>query len=368
MSKKLIICADGTWNDEDGASGQTNVAKIHHALQSNFVEQADQRVCYVTGVGTRFGERIRGGAFGYGLSNNILDAYRFLVEHYEESDRLFFFGFSRGAYTVRSLAGFIRNSGLLRKENIDHIDEAFTLYRDRSDTTHPDSEKAKLFRQRYAYEADIEFIGVWDTVGSLGIPLPRLRLLAWIAGLIRKDWQFHDTKLSSRVRYAYHAVSIHERRGTFEPTLWEKQDHSVDQVLEQVWFTGVHCDVGGGYRATGLADASLLWMVEKAEKCGLLFRRDALNATLGVAPDPLGRLHDSYAFPFNVIDWALLRFGGTPRQFNGDAIYCESISSSAVDRFRFSPTTQWPATFSGPLENLAAGPATISLDLPNWYT
>ena len=295
MPQKLIVCADVTWNDEDAAGGPTNVAKIHHALKHKFVEPVEQFVCYVTGVGTQRSEHLRGGAFGYGLSKNIKDAYRFLVEHYERDDELFLFGFSRGAYTVRSLAGFIRNSGLLRRENVDRLDEAFRLYRNRSDDTHPQSDKATAFRKANSYEPKIKFIGVWDTVGSLGVPLVRLRILGFLNRLIGKDWRFHDPALSSWVENAYHAMSIHERRGTFVPTLWEKQNkpETERQVLEQVWFPGVHCDVGGGYRTSDLSDASLLWMIKRAEGCGLEFRRDALNATLGVAPDPIGRLHNS---------------------------------------------------------------------------
>src|SRR5947208_156518 len=169
LAKKLIVCADGTWNDEDGAAGPTNVVKIHRSFQNNYVEGVNQWTCYVTGVGTRLRERIRGGAFGYGLSKNILEAYRFLVEQYEHGAELYFFGFSRGAYTVRSLAGLIRNSGLLKKEHRDRADEAMSLYRSRSNKKHPNADAAVAFRAKYSYEADIEFIGVWDTVGSLGI-------------------------------------------------------------------------------------------------------------------------------------------------------------------------------------------------------
>ena len=365
MSKRLIICADGTWNDEDGTGGPTNVAKLHHALKSTFVEGAPQIICYVTGVGTRFRERLRGGAFGYGLSKNIKEAYRFLVEHYNENDELFFFGFSRGAYTVRSLAGFIRNSGLLKKQNIDRLDAAFELYRNRSNETHPNSDAATTFRQKYSYKPQIKFIGVWDTVGSLGVPLLRLRILGALNRLSSKDWQFHDTKLSSIVENAYHALAIHERRGTFVPTLWEQQAHSVGQILEQVWFPGVHCDVGGGYRSTDLSDASLLWMVDKAEKCGLEVRHDALNATLGVAPDPIGRLHNSYAFAFRVIDWLTLRFKGKTREFQDNPVYCASVSGSATDRFRLSTDTSWPESFISPLR---ASLTTTRAQMPSWYS
>jgi len=343
--KKLIVCADGTWNDEDGAGGPTNIVKIHRLLQNNYVEGVNQWTCYVTGVGTRLRDRIGGGAFGYGLSNNIHDAYRFLIEKYDEGDELYFFGFSRGAYTVRSLAGLIRNSGLLKRESADRIDDAYALYRSRSKKSHPNSEEAKAFKAKFAFEPEIKFIGVWDTVGSLGVPLPRLRLFALVARLINKDYEFHDPALSSAVKHAYHAISIHERRSTFVPTLWEKQEHSTDQVLEQVWFPGVHCDVGGGYRSTGLSDASLLWMVDRARSCGLLFREEALKPSINIAPDSFGRLHNSYGFPFNVIDWTLLKFGGAPRSFDPDPKYCAKVSDVAKERFRHYTNDDWPPSF-----------------------
>jgi uncharacterized protein (DUF2235 family) len=349
LAKKLIVCADGTWNDEDGAAGPTNVVKIHRSFQNNYVEGVNQWTCYVTGVGTRLRERIRGGAFGYGLSKNILEAYRFLVEQYEHGAELYFFGFSRGAYTVRSLAGLIRNSGLLKKEFINRLDEAFALYRNRSEKTDPKSDKAAEFRAKFSHQPDIKFIGVWDTVGSLGVPLPRLKLFSLIGWLLNKDFHFHDPKLSSIVKNAYHAVSIHEHRSTSVPTLWEKQEHSRDQTLEQVWFPGVHCDVGGGYRSTGLSDASLLWMIDRARECGLVFREDALKAGLQLAPDPLGRVHESYAFPFNVIDWFLFRFGGAPREYFAAEKYCARLSQLAKDRFRIDLNQQWPPSFQSVL-------------------
>lgn len=261
MPKKLIVCADGTWNNEDRT--RTNVAKIHRALQTWHVEGVDQWVCYVR-VGTTFGEALRGGAFGYGLSRNILQAYDFLVDNYELGDQLYFFGFSRGAYTVRSLTGLIRNSGLLKKEFRQLVDDAMKLYRNRSNKTDPNSDAAKDFRDKYSHEPDIEFIGVWDTVGSLGIPTGHLRLLSLLFRLFGYDWQFHDPQLSRRVKHAYHALAIHERRSTFVPTLWEQQEGAGGQMLQQIW-PGVHCDVGGGYNAAGLSDESLYWMIEKAK-------------------------------------------------------------------------------------------------------
>ena len=350
MPKKLIVCADGTWNDEDGAGGQTNVAKLHRYLQNSFLEQANQLVFYVTGVGTKFGERVRGGAFGDGLSDNILEAYRLLADHYEQGDPLFLFGFSRGAYTARSLAGFIRNSGLLKREHLDRLPEAFNLYRDRSSTTHPTSAEALAFKANYAYTPDIEFVGVWDTVGSLGIPPAGSGPFRWLSRAVDQKFEFHDTSLSSIVKHAYHAVSMHEHRGTFPATLWQKQAHSVDQVLEQVWFPGVHSDVGGGYASTGLSDAAFLWMVEKAKTCGLLFRDKALEPGVNLAADPLGKRHDSYSLAFRTIDRLNRRPGGIERAFNPDPTFCEEVSNVARDRFELKRDETWPDTFLAQLQ------------------
>ncbi|MBE7156817.1 MAG: DUF2235 domain-containing protein [Rhodospirillales bacterium] len=345
MARKLIVCCDGTWNNEDGAGTPTNVAKLHRIIQSNYYDGADQIVYYVAGVGTEMGERIRGGAFGKGLDENIREAYRFLVGHYEEGDQLFFFGFSRGAYTARSLAGFIRNSGLLKPEFVGQLSAAFKLYRGRSDTTHPNSDEATEFRARYSYTPDIEFIGVWDTVGSLGIPVSRLGILSWFGRWVDRRYAFHDTDLSRIVKHAYHAIAVHERRGTFPATLWKKQADVEGQVLEQVWFPGVHCDVGGGYYTTGLSDAAFDWMIEKAKGCGLKFREEALQHGVLLAPDPIGKLHDSYGFFFKLIDWMNGQIGGAPRAFNADTASCEQVSNIAKDRFRSKKDETWPESF-----------------------
>jgi uncharacterized protein (DUF2235 family) len=352
MPMKLIVCADGTWDDEDHT--RTNVAKLHRALQTWHVEGIDQWVCYVSGVGTTFGEAIRGGAFGYGLTRNILQGYYFLVDNYEPGDQLYFFGFSRGAYTVRSLAGLIRNSGLLRKEHRDRVDEAMKLYRSRSKKSNPRTEEAQKFRETYSYQPDvsIDFIGVWDTVGALGIPTGSLRLLSLLLRLFGYDWQFHDPQLSTKVRYAYHALSIHERRSSFAPTLWEKQsDAPPEQVLEQVWFPGVHCDVGGGYNAAGLSDEALYWMMQKAHDCGLRFRSEPCEFGFDNAPDPFSRLHDSYNQLFHLVDLLLRKVNGEPRVYSDDPKYCADISRSALVLRRFNTKQQWPTTFLPALES-----------------
>lgn len=295
MAKRLVLCCDGTWNTADQAC-PTNVTKLALALAETDADGREQRVFYHRGVGTGRWERLRGGAFGYGLSRNVQDAYGFLVENYEPGDELFLFGFSRGAFTARSTAGFVRNAGILKPQFEDRIPQAYALYRDR--TAHPRGIEAQLFRRTYSHETGIRCIGVWDTVGALGIPLSGIPLVS----AFNKRWQFHDTALSTTVDAAFHALAVDEKRRPFEPTLWQQQPGAGDQRLEQVWFTGVHSDVGGGYPEAELADIALLWMVARAAECGLAVRPDAFppdrpagarDEVMPVHPDPRGRLHES---------------------------------------------------------------------------
>jgi uncharacterized protein (DUF2235 family) len=275
MSKRLVVCCDGTWNTPDqameGRPCPTNVTKVALEVAEKGGDGRQQCVYYLRGVGTARGERIRGGAFGVGLSRNVKEAYRTIVENYEPDDELFFFGFSRGAFTARSTAGFVRNCGVLKRQHAYRVDEAYALYRDRD--AHPRGTESELFRRSYSYDPDITFIGVWDTVGALGIPV---RGMGWL----NKRWAFHDTQLSSKVKNAFQALAIDEKRGPFRPTLWKPHENDVhppDQRLEQVWFSGVHCGIGGGYEDTSLSDIALLWMVQRAKECGLAFRPDAFR-------------------------------------------------------------------------------------------
>ena len=274
--KRLIVCCDGTWNRPDqldhGVAAPTNVAKISLALADADASGNPQLLHYETGVGTRRSERFLGGAFGVGLSRNIQECYAFLVDNYEPGDELYFFGFSRGAYTARSLVGLVRNCGILLPTNRHRIEQAYKLYRNPDKDTEPSGIAAELFRRSHSYpDVYVQFIGVWDTVGALGIPIDGFR-----PPLLSRLWTFHDTTLSRYVRNAYHAIAIDERRRPFRPTLWVKKDDVQDQTLEQVWFAGVHCNVGGGYRDAGLSEIPLLWMAEKARGCGLVFKPDHL--------------------------------------------------------------------------------------------
>jgi hypothetical protein len=271
VPKRLVVCCDGTWNTADqaisGHPSPTNVTKLALALAAEDAAGARQCVYYHPGVGTSRWERLSGGAFGVGLSRNVLDGYRFLIDNYESGDLLYLFGFSRGAFTARSLAGLIRNSGILRRENVDRIDQAWALYRSSADT--PRGVAATLFRRAYSFEPRIQFIGVWDTVGALGIPTFGPRWLKPIVSRINHRWEFHDTKLSTRVKGAFQALAIDEQRAAFAPAVWHQQPGADGQKLRQVWFTGVHCDIGGGYPETSLSDIALLWMADRTRPAGI---------------------------------------------------------------------------------------------------
>ncbi len=287
--KRIVICCDGTWNTPDqfdrGKRRPTNVTKTALAVAEQDEQGVRQIVFYDKGVGTNWLKRRIGGLFGFGLSKNIKDAYRFLVAHYNEGDQVFLFGFSRGAFTARSTAGLVRNCGLLRREHGDKFAAAYKLYRRRNDDSKPTKTEARLFRKSYSQEVPIHFIGVWDTVGALGIPLLMLRFLNW-------RFRFHDVDLSSKVANAFQALAIDERRGPFRPSIWNQQKHAPpEQALEQVWFPGVHSNIGGGYVDTGLSDIAFEWMLQKAQTCGLVFDRNEVPD--GIHPNPLGELRNS---------------------------------------------------------------------------
>ena len=296
--KRIISCCDGTWNrpnsNDDGKAVRTNVQKIFNYIAKYGIkngQRIEQIKNYDEGVGAEGNTftRMFNGATGKGLDENILQAYKFVSWNYEEGDEIFLFGFSRGAYTARSLAGLIRKCGIIVKNDLNVFDQAYALYRDT--TLRPDSPKIVEFRKQNSYEPQIKFIGVWDTVGSMGLPL---NFLQWYN---KKKYQFYDTKLSSLIDYAYHAISIDERRKTFAPTLWQKSDNlknrNTEQVLEQRWFAGVHSNIGGGYPDEGLADVTLKWMIEKASHVdvGLGFEQELIKSD--VKPNYKGTLCNS---------------------------------------------------------------------------
>jgi uncharacterized protein (DUF2235 family) len=270
MSKRLIVLCDGTWNRAENLDRHkrkpTNVVKIARAIQPVALDGTTQVTYYDEGVGNNPGlDRWLGGGLGAGLDRNIREAYRFLLYNYTLGDSIFFFGFSRGAYTVRSLAGFIQHLGLLPKIHDFFVPEAYALYRQRPPAEEDQTawqQKVGAFRVKHeARTIAIKFVGVWDTVGALGVPLSLFTLFN------RRRYHFHDARLCPIIQHAYHALAIDEQRRTFQPTLWENPCSG--QVLEQRWFAGVHTNVGGGYEHDGLANCSLHWMKEKAVALGL---------------------------------------------------------------------------------------------------
>lgn len=290
--KRIAIFCDGTWNSADqeknGEPCPTNVIKL--ALRTaRRAGTMPQLVFYDQGVGTGGSlDKLTGGAFGRGLDDNLYEAYRFLVLNYEPGDELFLFGFSRGAYTARSLAGMIRKCGILRLRHARRYREAISLY---CDDRHPDDGPAQAFRKECSVTGNdpvpIRFMGVWDTVGALGIPVRGLRALT------AHKYRFHDVELSGIVQHACHALAIDERRAPFEPAIWAYQPKD-GQVVEQVWFCGVHSDIGGGYppQESGLSDIALEWMRGRARVAGLAIDAE-VDATHALNPDPMATPHDS---------------------------------------------------------------------------
>ncbi len=273
--RKLVVLCDGTWNSAD-SEHTTNVIKVRDALSDKNGKEV-QKYIYDAGVGAsgNWLRRCYEGATGAGLSKNIRDVYAGLMDEFNKGDQIYLFGFSRGAYTVRSLAGMIRNCGILKKtsdpdETSALVKKAFKLYRSSDAADHPKGKNAKAFREQYAVEdvSPIHFIGVWDTVGALGNPI-------WSNSPLSRINKFHDTGLSSIVANAYQALSVDEKRLNFKACLWDQPKSVQDegkQVLKQVWFAGVHADVGGGYADTTYSDIPLKWMMENATACGLVFK------------------------------------------------------------------------------------------------
>jgi uncharacterized protein (DUF2235 family) len=283
-TRKLVLLFDGTWSKPES---NTNVERLRRLIATHDAAGNAQLVNYIPGVGVTPGlTHLLGGAFGYGLAENVLDGYRWLCDAWQPGDELYLFGFSRGAYTARSLGGMLRKCGLLTRAADGRVAEAdiagaYDFYRDT--TVKPADAAAVTYRTRHSVEIAIHFIGVWDTVGALGIPATA----SWFP-YARARYQFHDTELSKIVRYAYQALALDEHRADFAPTVWTRNPYTVPpgetptskkaaQIdIEQRWFIGAHGDVGGGNACDGagrtpdlLPDLPLAWLQRKAMACGL---------------------------------------------------------------------------------------------------
>lgn len=263
--RNLIVGLDGTWNDptqlDEGKVAPTNVAKFISLLKRG------QRVHYEEGVGSGMWEAVRGGIYGFGLEEKILGAYRFLCQRFSDADwkrdenKVFLLGFSRGAYAARRLSGLIAHSGI--SVNVDDTELGFELYKTRDFESPQNLKNRKRF-----FDITVEMVGVWDTVKATN------------------DADYHDNELSPNVVAGYHAMAIDEKRKVFPVLRW-----NVDPRVTQVWFAGVHADVGGGYAATGLSDIALQWMVLRGLEHGLDFKEKDF---FKLEPQSNGSMHKSY--------------------------------------------------------------------------
>lgn len=327
MGKNIVILFDGTSNEV--AADRSNILRLYGTL-----EKSDrQLVYYDPGVGTFGAEdawfrywrkalEIWGLATGWGLDQNVKEAYRFLVENYDngknkdkgERDRIYIFGFSRGAYSARVLAGFVHALGLMEQQNLNLLDYAYRAYKRIGETGDTGFEEIRLFERVLATDRPpIRLLGLFDTVASViehGRFGPRLRSFAF-------------TSKNSSVETVRHAVSIDEQRTMFQPRLWiEGQEYhgnpfnqaaTLPQDAREVWFAGVHSDVGGGYpeKESGLAKVPLNWMIEQTQSTGIHYKASVVSeVVLGtnpgksyVAPDPDAKAHNSMNWA-----WALMEF------------------------------------------------------------
>lgn len=272
--KKIVLLSDGTGN---GAAKRhkTNVWRLYDALD---LHRDDQIAMYDDGVGSQefLLLRILGGAFGWGFKRNVIELYKFLCRNYvtsdtaDEGDKIYLFGFSRGAFTVRVLAGLINTCGLIQHHDseqelhkIAHTN--YAIYRENYRRYQLASLFSRIRDRKHLSDAirpKIEFIGVWDTVDAYGLPFDELADL-WNKFIY--PMRFRDLRLSDLVLKACHAISIDDERHTFHPILWNETEECNPDRIEQVWFAGVHSDVGGGYPRNGLSLVSLDWMMSKVE-------------------------------------------------------------------------------------------------------
>jgi len=277
MGKNIIVASDGTGN-EFGVNN-TNVVKIF-----SLAYKGDTQICfYDPGVGTgdwTYDEKTNiikstsDKATGVGLQKNVEDAYKFLMWTYDPGDQIFLFGFSRGAFTIRALAGMLKKVGLLHnKFDLNMLEYASKIY-----NTPNNIEIAQGFKDTFSRPCPVYFIGVWDTVESLAMSAGK---------------RFYDYKLDPTIKYAYQALSIDEKRADFPPCLWD--EIPVDgQVMEQVFFIGCHSDVGGWYLDSDLSDIALKWMVKNAIKAGMKFNPTLLAEFFNKPENPQGIIHESY--------------------------------------------------------------------------
>lgn len=342
MSKQLILCFDGMWDQPPDTEGwvpssdipdpqpppsmrqestpATNVLRLYHSILPMTRDGRAQQKWYDSGTQFPWFHRFRDGAFGYGVDQSILHGYAYLAASYEPGDDLFIYGFSRGAYTARSLAGLLSTAGLVSAGLLNAglvgrvreaasqltssaepstsltqcltelildpsnqaLEEAYRLYRNGPSNGHRGIPSST--RRRGTLEIPITLLGLWDTVGPLGIPTNALK---WLND---HRYNFHDTELSTIVRRAYHALAIDEHRADHNATLWTSPADP-NQTIEQRWFAGAHGDLGGTYPDRDLSDFGLAWMQRHSTEKGLAIETQAIP----VNPNALSPIHDSFS-------------------------------------------------------------------------
>ncbi|MDA1280887.1 MAG: DUF2235 domain-containing protein [Chloroflexi bacterium] len=363
--KRIVICLDGTSNKPD-INNVTNVVKVASGIKSVDGDGIEQVVFYDQGVGSHgFFDTITGGVFGIGVTRNIREAYRFLVLNYLATDEIYFFGFSRGAFTARSLTGLISGYGILDRSEIHNIRETIDRYKSRKER---DSKLATDM-------AHIQFLGVWDTVGAMGVQANRFVGAAgwWLGQLVRLPFiwigwkrseiipeinrkvlsiagrvisstirtltrlprgrhRFHNADLSARVKHAYQALAIDERRPIFEATLWDRKTDA-GQVMEQTWFPGVHTEIGGGSPNVATSIIPLNWMAARAKQLGLVFTESFDGHVMEYLSKR--RVGISFSPPgiWSLGGWANRKIGSKPEGH-------ESVDASALDRY-CDPTSKY---------------------------
>jgi uncharacterized protein (DUF2235 family) len=324
MPKNIVICCDGTGNEIK--EHISNVLKLFRIARKN----DSQYVFYDPGVGTlsqsdKWSEirykfkGVLGLATGYGLDDNILKAYTFLIDHYQDGDQIFLFGFSRGAYTVRALAGFMHLIGLLQPHQKNLCGYALAAYKQSTDKN--DLAIGWRFQKvTSARQVTVKFVGVWDTVASILVPrsdrlfIPSLQTLPY-------------TRKNPSVQVFRQAMAIDERRRMFRLNRWEDPQKFIanpfknvsahpDQDIKQVWFAGVHSDIGGGYpeSESGLSKFPLRWMIDEAVNHGLIIDKANFNHMVNgykrrgssfnyIAPDVSAKIHDSMTAGWKPLEW-----------------------------------------------------------------
>jgi uncharacterized protein (DUF2235 family) len=344
--KHIALFLDGTWNT---VQDNTNVWR----MKSLCAVGPEQISYYSVGVGTQYGERIKGGMFGYGLDDEVLRAYEWLTENYDLNDRIYIFGFSRGAFTARSLAGLMSKCGLLKPGSPVSLKQLYDRYR-KGHAVHTIRELQNMplgqrtFEEKWLLEYSVPipifFQGVYDTVGALGVPFGNVPLVS------RSNYSFLETDLRINETLGFHALAIDEHREAFAPTLWVKTvrksaatyaPRTVEQV-EQRWFVGAHADVGGGYSNGILAQVPLRWLMQKAQVHGLAFKSDVVID----GDEVQGKIHDSFAemaggvYRLCKLFRPYYRPIGSPPLVSGDLTTTtinETVDGSVFERCRCDP-------------------------------